>query len=531
MNLDFTTLETVSIRGTPYHRQRAPLRANSETGRAFWSAWRKPNSPIKAVCEIQQENGVWYVFRFLPLSPGTPCAPARQSYIPKKSSIKKLLPYQVRSFSHLCNVLLEKNHAFDGSDTGLGKTYVAAAVCLELGLTPGIICKLPGVSAWHKALAYLGVKPAFIMNWESAKIGGAKFPYLTRTPDKWGPGDNYEWKNLDGKLLIFDEAHSANNAESQNCQFLMSSKKFPSLCLSATFADRAYKMQPFLDLCGAMNADSFEKWLRDRGFFNNQYNTLESLQESTEMAMIHNLLYPQYGYRLRYNDPDVSQFFPQSALQLELIDLPKKYTDQVNALYSATLAQAHKYREAGKEADHLVANLRFRQSTELFKVPVLAAIARNYLDQGKSVIIFVNFKETLFSLSQIFKTQALIYGEQKPENREKIISAFQSNKIRLIMATYSAGGQSLSLHDLHGGHQRVSLICPMYHAIALQQIIGRTKRALSKSTPIIKLIYAARTIEEKVAESVQSKLKNIASLNDGDLTIPGLPIAESEVQE
>jgi hypothetical protein len=71
----------------------------------------------------------------------------------------------------------------------------------------------------------------------------------------------------------------------------------------------------------------------------------------------------------------------------------------------------------------------------------------------------------------------------------------------------------------------------MYHAIALQQIFGRTKRALSKSTPIMKLVYAANTIEEKVAVSVQSKLKNIASLNDGDLNIPGIPQIESEIQE
>jgi hypothetical protein len=311
----------------------------------------------------------------------------------------------------------------------------------------------------------------------------------------------------------------------------MSSKSYPSLCLSATFADRAFKMQPFLDLCGVMNAEKFSTWLKDRGFFNNQYDKPESLQESTEMSMIHNIIYPAYGYRLRYDDTDVSTFFPQCALQLELIDLPKKYTDQTNALYQATLTQAHKYREAGKEAEHLVANLRFRQSTELFKVPILCNIARNYIEQGKSVIIFVNFRETLFALSRHFKTQALIYGDQKQQNRDIIVEAFQQNKIRLLLATYSAGGQSLSLHDLYGGHQRVSLICPMYHAIALQQILGRTKRALSKSTPIIKLIYAAKTIEEKVALAVQSKLKNIAALNDGDLTIPGIPTLKEEVQE
>jgi hypothetical protein len=80
-----------------------------------------------------------------------------------------------------------------------------------------------------------------------------------------------------------------------------------------------------------------------------------------------------------------------------------------------------------------------------------------------------------------------------------------------------AGGQSISLHDLIGKHQRVSLISPSYQSIKIKQVFGRTRRAGSKTIPIIKLVYAANTIEEKVCARVQEKIKNIDALMDGDI--------------
>jgi hypothetical protein len=40
--------------------------------------------------------------------------------------------------------------------------------------------------------------------------------------------------------------------------------------------------------------------------------------------------------------------------------------------------------------------------------------------------------------------------------------------------------------------------------------------------PVLKLVYAAGTIEEKVAQNVNQKLDNISALNDGDLMEPDL---------
>jgi superfamily II DNA or RNA helicase len=151
-------------------------------------------------------------------------------------------------------------------------------------------------------------------------------------------------------------------------------------------------------------------------------------------------------------------------------------------------------------------------------------MVKEYLYEGMAVCVFVNFRETLRYLSENLQTKSLIFGDQERFGliRESVIENFQNGVERLILCMTDAGGQSVDLHDLQGRARRISLICPTYNPVALQQVLGRTLRAGSKSTPIMKLVYAAGTIEEKVAETVNRKLDNIAALNDGDLMEPDL---------
>jgi SNF2 family DNA or RNA helicase len=240
------------------------------------------------------------------------------------------------------------------------------------------------------------------------------------------------------------------------------------------------------------------------------------------MQKISKILYPKYATRKTYNDLDVKDFFPQAVFQTHIINLSTKNEKAQNKLYKETMLKVKEYTDLGKQAEKMVAELRYRQAAELFKADVLAEIATDYIAEGKSVIIFVNFKETLAALSKMLNTKSLIFGAQEAYklNREKIIHDFQTNSVPIILAMVDAGGTSISLHDTIGSRQRISLICPTYNPITLKQVMGRTYRAGSKTTPIIKLVYAGNTIEEKVASTVNMKLSNISALVDGDLMEP-----------
>ena len=416
---------------------------------------------------------------------------------------------------------MDHNCALDGSDTGLGKTYSTLKVCKELQLRPIIICKLAGMQNWKVACKYMGVEPLAIVNWEFAK--GGKLPYVHRDKDEWDGNVFYSWGIPSNAIILFDEAHVAAVRGSQNYALYTASVGCTSITISATLTDRPARFDGFFNVLKVLDKTSFDHWLKSRTF-QNLKDEPESVTDIDDMKEINSMLYPYHGYRLAYGDADVKKYFPEVVFQTHILNLSEASTNRQNQLYQELLVKINQYRELKHQADVLVADLRYRQETELLKAPELVDVAQDLLCQGKSVCIFVNFRDTLRYLSRALKTNSLIYGQQERDkiNREAVLNAFQENKTRLIICMADAGGQSINLHDLDGRHQRFSLVCPTYNPLTLKQIMGRTYRANVKSIPVIKLIYAANTIEEKVAQTVGLKLRNISALNDGDLMEPDI---------
>jgi SNF2 family DNA or RNA helicase len=297
-----------------------------------------------------------------------------------------------------------------------------------------------------------------------------------------------------------------------------------SISLSATFADRPARLKGLFNVLRIMEPAAFDKWLLERGHFTNQYNDVESLTALDDMKAINKILYPKYGYRVSYDDPEVKKHFPERVIQTEIVDLGGKLVADQNKAYEEMMVKAQRFKELGQQAQLMVADLRYRQYAELLKVKTLVEMVQDLLYLGKAVVVFVNFRETLRYLAEALKTKSMIFGDQERFglSREEIIEDFQYGREKLILCTADAGGQSLDLHDVHGTGQRVSLICPTYNPITIQQVLGRTFRAGTKSTPVMKLVYAAGTIEEKVCDTVNRKLDNIAALNEGDLMEPDL---------
>ena len=76
-----------------------------------------------------------------------------------------------------------------------------------------------------------------------------------------------------------------------------------------------------------------------------------------------------------------------------------------------------------------------------------------------------------------------------------------------------AGGTGLSLHDTQGKHPRVSLISPSFSAKNHLQVLGRIHRNGAKSDALQKILVAADSVEEKVMQSIDKKIKNLRALH------------------
>lgn len=470
---------------------------------------------LDSVVSLTREKDRWIAYRIIEQETGS-LGTFTLSYALKRTD--GLLPYQPLAVAHLCNALVTRGAAADGSDTGLGKTYHALAAARDLEFVPLILCRVAGTAGWMRACRAMNRQPLDILTWESARTGNT--PWTRRSFNarlrKW----SFEWTVPGRTLLIFDEAHLGNHDTSLNHSMWIASRNRPSISLSATFADRPDRVSGLTRVLGLFEKDGFELWLKKRGLFVNRYDEPEAVDAVADMKALNRLLYPFCGYRLSYDDPEVKALFPERVIRTCIITLDVKKTAMQNSLYLKMVEEVRKYHEQGKQAASLVADLRYRQAAELMKAEALADLAENLMVEGKSVAIFVNFLMTLKYLSQRLKTTCLIYGNQP--DREAARVAFEKDASRVILCMADAGGQSIDLHDIRGRRPRVSLICPTYNPLTLKQVLGRTYRAMTKSTPVMLLVYAAGTVEEKVAENVNRKLANISALNDGDLMEPDL---------
>jgi superfamily II DNA or RNA helicase len=120
-------------------------------------------------------------------------------------------------------------------------------------------------------------------------------------------------------------------------------------------------------------------------------------------------------------------------------------------------------------------------------------------------------------LCKKLNVNCVIHGKQTLDERNSNIADFQSNKSRVIISIIQAGGVGISLHDIHGGFQRVSIISPTWSAQDLVQVLGRIHRAKSQSAALQRIIYCANSVEERVCKNMHSKLGNLSAINDGDL--------------
>jgi SNF2 family DNA or RNA helicase len=164
-----------------------------------------------------------------------------------------------------------------------------------------------------------------------------------------------------------------------------------------------------------------------------------------------------------------------------------------------------------------------RMRAELSKVPAILEHIAEAVEEGLSVVVFVNFLPTVDAIASLSEEKfkpGLIYGEQAMEDRTFQINQFQAGAARILVSTIDSGGASISLHDLDGRFPRLALVCPTWRATSLRQALGRVHRAGSKTKTVQKLLYAAGSIEEDVAQRVMRKLDQIDSINDADLAEP-----------
>ncbi len=426
----------------------------------------------------------------------------------------KLYDWQEPLAEEIRRILLAHDTCINGMPTGTGKTFVAVDTAVRLDLPFLVIAPKAALINWQRVAGSMGGSHLLrgVINPERISLGRCQ----------WYDGNKW---NLDGVgMVVWDEIHKgASGVESKATLAAARLKRMPvkKLLMSATIADSPLKMRALGYLLGLhdFSKAGFCRWAEGHGCFWNK-NLPRAVFQFTKgkkaaaqhMADIHAAIAGQLVYKKISEIPG----FPETLVESKLYDLDKGYADMVKAAYED---MEERMKKPGRSM--LVELLRARERSEYCKASLLADLTEDLLEEGRSVVVFCNFRSALRRVGELLVTKGIvristIHGDQSPGERQAHIDQFQNNDTHVMLAMIQAGGISVSLHDVKQERPRASLLTPGFNAAETVQALGRIHRA--GGTPTTQqFVLAAGTIEESVHERVSAKLQNIDRLNDGDL--------------
>lgn len=435
----------------------------------------------------------------------------------------KLFPYQRPSADQLESSLQKYGVGLDASDTGTGKTYIACDVAKRFSpVNVAVVCPKVLIPSWERALKEFELSTVFILSYEKVRQGNT--PWCSRS-GKTQKSTRFNWHLPPRTLLIFDEVHKCKTRGSLNSRLLKQAKRqnIPRLMLSATALASPVDMEAIGYSLGMFSEKDFYKWAFQQGCRKGQWGGMVFTKGPNHPALrkLHKEIFECKGVRLCIED--LADEFPDGVVTAETY--PVKHPEKVDDLYQSIQAksQALQDEQSDMEGSVLTEILRERQLIEMMKVPTMVDLAKEELDEGRSVVLFVNFRDSVDALQKLLSTDCTVTGtasKAEETQREENIQRFNDNESKVIIVSLSAGGAGLSLHDVHGGHPRTSLVSPSYSAQDLIQALGRIRRAGGKSAAVQKIVFASGTVEEKIAASVRAKLGRLSALTDGDLGSP-----------
>ena len=478
----------------------------------------------------------------------------------------KLLDYQLPHFDRACQILAENFGYIDTAKTGSGKTYVAVALALKFGLNVFVIDISKASDKWNDLCKQNGIK--IIKNTYNT-LSGIKdklsHPYLTRkTNTTGGKTNNVSYFPTDeliklideGTLFIFDEAHKVKNVSTNNhqaCRVIIETiiqRKGRSRygLISATLIDRinfaaglcmltGYMLYPdsinlgprdakmfslklFIDNCSAVNPQATQKAIGSTNIIDDNYNKLC-------VSLLSEVITPRIriSYKAENNNPNFSKEVmtcfctPSVPEEKELL---KKAVD--NFVKSTT------YTKEGK----VIIDTNALSNLELCKAKMFVRKAKEIilLNEKSKVVIFVNYVIPILNvieqeLAEFRVMSMFLHGEVPEKERKKVVNCFQNDpRYRIIISQVGVGGISIDLDDTKGDSPRYAIMSPGYSIISMQQALGRTNRADTKSKVTTYVVYSDDPRERKILDSAAAKEAVIKSLSPENVNEGGDFIGE-----
>jgi SWI/SNF-related matrix-associated actin-dependent regulator 1 of chromatin subfamily A len=149
------------------------------------------------------------------------------------------------------------------------------------------------------------------------------------------------------------------------------------------------------------------------------------------------------------------------------------------------------------------------------KVKNTIELAENIIEQGKKVIIFTNFTDTLRTIYEHFGKQAVyLDGSCSKPHRQKAVDDFQENdKIKVFVGNLKAAGVGITLTSAEAVIMNDLSFVPAEHA----QAEDRSHRIGQKKSTSVYYPLFENTIEGAIYDILNRKKKIISTVMGDDM--------------
>ncbi len=400
-------------------------------------------------------------------------------------------------------------------DMGLGKTTSAVIASLEANLKKVlIVCPASLKINWKREIANYTDRSVSIIEgkiWESADFVIINYDILKNFHD---PQDRKNSVILNEKfdLIVADEAHYIQNTQAARTKIANDIINKVGKVWLLTGTPMTSRPMNYYNLLNLVESPVAFNWMGYVRRYCNGYQftvgrkKIWNVQGASNLEELRDRTKPQVLRRLKE----------------EILDLPDKiitpiYLKLKSRDYEELMGEYYRWFDQGQESGSLTVQfsklMKVRQVIAEEKIKNTCEIAENIVEQGKKVIIFTNFTDSLNQITEHFgKSAVKLDGSMSKQERQNAVDRFQEDdKIQVFVGNIKAAGVGITLTAAEAVIMNDLSFVPSDHS----QAEDRAYRYGQKNNVLVYYPIFENTIESIIYDILQNK-KNIFEIVMGD---------------
>jgi len=316
-------------------------------------------------------------------------------------------------------------------------------------------------------------------------------------------------------VIILDEAHYVSNGQAKRTKLVNSFCKNPKYLWLLTGTPMTNRPMNYFNLLNLIESPVSQNWMAYAIRYCQGYQFTAGNRKIWNVSGASNL------EELR--DRTSRQVLRR--LKTEVLDLPDKiispvYMSLKSKMYEALMGEYYEWYDRNQEERKSLTVqfsklMKVRQIIADEKVKNTIELAENILEQGKKVIIFTNFTNSLNKITEHFKKKAVkLDGSSTKPSRQKAVDDFQENdKIQVFIGNTKAAGVGITL---------TAAEAVIFNDISfvpgdMEQAEDRAYRYGQKNSVSVYYPLFENTIESVIYDMVNFKKQNIQTVMGDNL--------------